>query len=154
MYRWQKILIALGAIFLVIIVIFIVAFSILAPKTLTSDREIRIYLNKVIPIILSNMNKETFLLYAADQLKNSAKPEELEKVFGWYSKLGKFKEKKGLSIQLFSITHHVSSGQILGRYIVNADFERGPAEVKVAVIKEGTDWKILEFFINSEAFID
>ena len=100
------------------------------------------------------MNKETFLLYADDQLKNSAKPEEVEKLFRLYStKLGKFKEYKDLSIQQVFIRVE-SGGRIFGQYIVGADFERGLAEIKVTVIKEDADWKILEFTIKSMALLD
>jgi len=40
------------------------------------------------------LNKETLFQYADDQFKNSAKPEEYEKIFNWFAKLGKFKKYK------------------------------------------------------------
>ena len=141
----------LGAIFLAVVIIGIIGFSILAVKGSALDRESKAYVDKVVPIILSNLKKEIFLQYADDQLKNSVKPEELDRIFNWFSKLGKYKESKGQAI--ISITP--KTGEVITAYYeAQVEFETGPATIKVTTIKKGNEWKIIGFHINSMALVN
>jgi len=150
----KKILMVLGAIFLVIVLLGIIGFSILAVKGSALDKESKSYVDTVAPIILANLSKETLFEYADDQLKNSVKPEEFEKMFNWFSKLGNFveyKEPKGQA----NISITTESGKVItGYYEVFAEFETGPATVRIIIIKRGNDWKIIGFHINSPALFN
>lgn len=145
----KKTLIILGVIFIVLVVIGVIGFSILAVKGSALDKESKAYVDKVTPIILSNLKKETLFQYADEQLKNSVKPEEFEKIFNWFTKLGKFKEYKESKGQA-TISITPKSGKVItGYYEAQAEFETGPATIKVTTIKRGNDWKIIGFHINS-----
>ena len=141
----------MGSIFLVLIVIGVIAFSTLYVKGSALDKESKAYVDEITPVILSNLTKETFFQYADEQLKNSATPEKFEKIFNWLSKLGEFKEYKGSSGQAnISITPETGK-LITGHYEAQAEFETGPATVKITIIKRGNKWKIIGFNINSMA---
>ena len=60
------------------------------------DDESRLYIDKVTPKILANLNKQTLFQYASDELKNAASPEEIDQIFNMYFNLGQFKEYKGM----------------------------------------------------------
>ena len=150
----KKILIIIGAVFLVLAIISIIGFSFLAVKGASLDKESKTYVDKVTPMILANLNKETLFRYADDQLKNSAKPEEFEKIFNWFLKLGKFKEYKGAKGQA-NISINTKSGKVItGYYEAQAEFETGPATIKITTIKKGNDWRITGFHINSLALVN
>ena len=105
------------------------------------------------PIILSNLTKETLFKYSDAQLKASAKPEEFDKLFKMFSKLGRFKEyKESMGQAHISITNKGKS--IYGKYVAKVDFETGPATLKITTVKKGSNWKIFNFHIDSMALLN
>jgi hypothetical protein len=150
----KKILIILGSIFAILILVGIISVSILAFKGAALDKESKAYVDEVTPKILENLNQETLFQYSSDELKNSASPEEFDKLFNWFTKLGKFKEYKGSKGQAgISITTERGK-QVTGNYIAQAEFENGPATINITIIKKGNNWQILGFRINSMALVN
>ena len=120
----------------VLIVAGVIVFSLLAIKGTALDKESKAYVDEVVPIILTDLNKETLFQYASDELKNSASPEQFNRIFYWFSKLGQFKEYKGSKGEAtLSVT--IGKGkQITGCYEAKAEFESGPATIKITTIKK------------------
>ncbi len=147
----KKALMILGGIFALLIVAGVISFSVLAVKAAALDKESKAYVDEVTPKILANLNKETLFQYASVELKNSASPEEFDKIFNWFAKLGQFKEYKGSSGQAnISITTERGK-QITGVYQAQAEFENGPATIEITTIKKGDNWQVIGFHINSMA---
>jgi len=123
----------------------------LVVKAMSLDKESKEYVDEVTPKILENLNQETLFQYASDELKKSATQEEFDKIFKFFGKLGKFKEyrdsKGGANI---SITTGRGK-QITAAYEAHAEFENGPAVIKVAIIKKNDKWQVVGFHINSMA---
>jgi len=146
----KKLFTYLGVLFAVILVIGIVTFGIMASQGKGLDEESEAYVNNVTPIILTAMDKETLFQYADDQLINSASPEEFDKIFHWFQKLGKLNEYKGCSGQA-NINVNQTGKTVTAYYEANAEFDSGDALIKVTTIKRGDEWKIIGFHINSLA---
>ena len=142
----------LGGIVAVLIVAGIIGFSVLAVQGKGLDKESKAYVDKVTPIILANLNKETLFTYASDELKNSLSPAEFDKIFNWFTKLGQFKEYKGSNGQTNISVTTEKGKQIIGLYEAQAVFEKGPATIKITVIKKGGEWQVIGFHIDSMAF--
>jgi uncharacterized membrane protein required for colicin V production len=85
----------LGLIFAGLILVGVIAFVVIAFKGSALDKESKAYVDEVTPKILADLRKETLLTYASDELKNAVKPEDMDKLFVWFKKLGQFKEYKG-----------------------------------------------------------
>jgi hypothetical protein len=147
----RKILIVLGSIFAVIIVVGVIGFSILAVKGGALDEESKAYVDDVTPKILTSLNQETLFQFASDELKSSASQEEFDKIFNWFGKLGKFVEYKESKGQANISVTTQSGKQITARYEAQAEFEAGPAAIKVSIIKKGESWQVVGFNINSMA---
>ena len=147
----KKTLMILGGIFGVLIILGVVGFSILAVKGSALDEESKAYVDDVTPKILANLTTENLFQYASDELKNSAPEEEFVKLFNWLNKLGQFieyKESKGQA----NISVTTQNGkQITAYYEALAEFETGPATIKVTTIKKGDNWQVIGFHINSMA---
>ncbi|MHC4149868.1 MAG: hypothetical protein ACYSR5_10335 [Planctomycetota bacterium] len=150
----KKTLMILGGIFASLIVIVVIAFSVLAVKGAVLDKESKAYVDKVTPIILTNLSKETLFKHASDELKNSASPEEFDKIFNWFAKLGQFKEYKGSSGGVNISVTTARGKQITGRYQAQAEFENGPATIKITTIKKGDNWQVIGFHIDSMALVN
>jgi len=150
----KKTLMILGGIFAILIVAGVIGFSLLAIKGKKLDKESKTYVDEVVPIILSNLNKETLFQYASDELKNSASSEQFDKIFNWFGKLGQFKEYKGSTGQANILVMAGRGKQITGLYEAKAEFESGPATVKIATTKKENAWHIIGFHINSMALLN
>ncbi len=147
----KKTLMILGGIFAILIVAGVVGISVFAVKGTALDEESKVYIDEVTPKILANLNKQTLFQHASDELKNSASPEEFDKIFNWFAKLGQFKEYKGSSGQANISVTTERGKQITGIYQAQAEFENGPATIKLTIIKKGNNWQIMGFNINSMA---
>jgi hypothetical protein len=147
----KKTLMILGGIFAVLLIAGVIGFAIIAMKGNALDKESKAYVDQVTPIILANLNKETLFKYASDELKKSASPEDFDKIFTWFTKLGQFKEYKGSKGQANISVTTEKGKQITGVYQAQAGFEKGPATINITTIKKGDKWQIIGFHINSMA---
>ena len=139
----------LGVIFAVLIIAGVITFSVLAVKAIALDKESKAYVDEVTPKILANLTKETLFQYASSELKNSASPEDFDKLFNWFDKLGQFKEYKGSNGQAVISFTTERGKQTTGVYQAQVEFESGPATVKITTIKKGESWEIMGFHLNS-----
>ena len=39
----------------------------------------------------------------------------------------------------------------IGRYVIPATFERGPGTVRMTIVRDGSHWRIAEFYVRAEA---
>ena len=150
----KKFLIAMGGIFGVVILLAIIGIVTIAIKGSALDKESKAYVDEVAPIILADLRQETLLKYASDDLKSAAKPEDLNKVFNWFKKLGKF-QKYSESTGQANISITTQSGKVItGHYLAQAKFETGPAQVRIVTVKKGDQWFVQLFKIDSMALLE
>lgn len=147
----KKTLMILGGIFAILIVAGMIGFSVIAIKGKSLDDESKAYVDHVAPAILSSLNKETLFVYSSDELNKSASPAEFDKIFYWFAKLGRLKEYKGSKGQANILFTTEKGQQITGNYEAYAEFEKGPATIKLVTIKKGDKWQVMGFHINSMA---
>jgi hypothetical protein len=146
----KKTLIIIG----ILVLAGVIGVSTLAIKGAALDKESKAYVDEVTPKILSNLTKETLFQYSSDELKKSAPPEEMDKLFNMFAKLGKFEEYKG-STGGANISVTTEKGKVItGNYRAKAKFENGPAEIDIKAIKKGNNWQVLGFYINSKVFLN
>ncbi len=149
----KKLFIGLGIAFAIIIVALVILFSIAFVKGSALDKEAKAYVDKVTPIILADLKKETLFKYASDQLKTSVSDEQMDEVFALFKRLGTFVKYNGSSGgTTMSVTSEYGK-RITGSYEATADFSNGPATIEITLIKNGDKWGILGFHINSNALI-
>ncbi len=137
-----------GGIFAVLTVVGVIGFWLLLGKGTTLDKESKAYIDKVTPIILANLNKETLFKYASEELKDAPFQDTM---FALFAKLGQFREYKGSNGQTDISGTTTEEKQITGLYHAQAEFESGPATIKLSIIKKGDNWKIIGFQISSAA---
>ena len=141
----------LGLIFAVVILVGVVGFVVIFLKGSSLDKESKAYVDEVTPKVLADLRKETLLIYASDELKSAVKPEEMDKLFTWFKKLGQFKEYKGSTGQA-NISLTTQAGKVItGQYLAQAEFDTGPAQVQIVTVKKGDKWFVQMFRVNSMA---
>lgn len=149
----KQILIAFGCIFLVLVIVVVILISFATVKGKALDTESRVYVNKVVPIILEDLNKDKLFEYSSKELINSASTEEFDNFFVLVKKLGEFKGAEdavgGARISYMSNEDNNTTAQ----YKVNAEFETGQAVVSIGIVKRDEKWLITGFRIDSDALM-
>lgn len=148
----KKTLMILGGIFLVIVIVAVIGFSIIATKGSALDEESKAYVDEVVPKILADLNQETLFQYASPELIDSASQEEFDKLFNWFNKLGEFKEYKEATGQAH-MQYTAQGKTISAQYVANVEFDTGPASVLVGIVKRNESWQIINFRVDSIALI-
>ncbi len=90
----KKILIILGSIFAILILVGVIGFSVLAVKGTALDEESKQYAEDAIVSIISGWDKQEIIKRASPEFIAAATEEGLDKVFGFYRKLGELREYK------------------------------------------------------------
>ncbi len=149
MFNQKKLLIYFFVIFSISLIVIIILMSRSDEKL---NKESKLYVDNVLPIILKDLDEKTFLKFASPELKKAVPKEKFHKIFNIYKKLGKFEKyigSKGKAKKSFTL-----KGQkwIYANYIAAAKFTNGDAKIKLTVIKENGNWYIYYFKISSTAF--
>jgi hypothetical protein len=150
----KKGLMALGAITLTVIVGITIVFAIMSVMGPKFDSESKKFVEETVPIICSSWNYQDLTCRASTELLNSASDEDFKLVFKNFSeKLGHLKKHK-VSAGEARIGFFIQNGKVVtADYIVDAEFDKGPATIHIRLIKRGDKWQYKQFFINSPAFI-
>lgn len=149
----KKFLVISGGVFIALIIVAVIGFAIIAKKGSELDKESKSYIDHTVPIILSDLTKETFYKYASQTVIESTSEEDLDKLISAYKKLGDFKkyeESKGQA----GMHYNAQGKTITAEYIAKVEFESGPAKISIALIKHNQEWKIQMFRIDSKVFLD
>lgn len=150
----KKILTIFGAVFLLLLIVSVIGFALLAKTGNALDKESKQYVDTVIPKITSTWNKQSLIEHASPEFMQSINSNDLDKLINIFQKLGKLKSYNGANGQA-NISVTPQNGKIItAAYSGKADFESGPAEIQVNLIKHGDKWQILGFRINSRALLE
>jgi hypothetical protein len=150
----KKALMILGGIFILVIVLLVGGLAILHVQGRALDRESKAYVDAAIPAIVAKWDINEIERRISPEFKATLKDGDLEKVVRFFSKLGKLKEYKGAKGES-NIKVLLGKGErITAAYVAYADFERGPAKIKMTLIKHGDGWQIYGLHINSRVFFE
>ena len=149
----KKFFTVLGIIFATLIIIGAIGLGISARQGRQLDAESKAYVDEVVPKILTDLTPETFYVYASEEFTKAVPRKKLESLCNLFKKLGRFIKYNG-SEGDSKTTLMNNQKSVLAEYVASADFEKGPAEVRVALIKHDDKWYVLYFNINSEAFLE
>jgi len=150
----KKVIMALGYIFLVCIVAIVAAAVALAIWGKKLDRESHAYIDSAVPVIAAEWNVEELKKRASPEFNDAVDYDILEEDFSsLQEQLGKLAEYKG-STGDSNITVSLSGYQITADYTAIAEYEEGSVEIRIALVRRGGQWKILDFTVSPEAAAD
>ena len=116
------------------------------------DSESKEYVDKTIPILVSEWNPEELKSRADNGLLPYLKEPQLENLYTMFRKLGHLKSyngSKGEAKLHLNLPRGVST---TASYVATAEFENGTGTISMLLVKRGDDLKILGFQINSPFF--
>jgi hypothetical protein len=150
----KKALMVLGAIFIGVIVLLAGSFAIIALKGRALDRESKAYADAAIPAIAANWDIKEIEKRASPEFKASLRAGDLEKLVLIFSKLGKLQNYQGAKGEANIQVMLPKGVRITATYVAYADFARGPAEIKMTLIKHDDEWQIYGIHIDSKVFLE
>ena len=153
----KKLLTVLGLVFLFIIVLIAVGISVTAVQGSALDKESKAYVDRNLPLIISQWDEAELLSRASPEFIQNTKRKELDKYFAVLSeKFGKMQSYEGSDGQSY-VNYRVLSSRngkvVTAIYTVKVVFDAGPAAIKVTLIKHSDQWQIECFNINSDVLI-
>ena len=150
----KKVLMLFGGVFLVMAVLGIVGFTIVAIKGSGLDKESKQYADTAIPAIISGWEMSQLQQRASPEFKAVMKDGDWEKLYAMYRRLGKLKTFNGCQ-GLSNMSFTTAQEKVISAvYAATADFETGPAQIQLSLIKHGAEWQIMGFRINSKLFLE
>jgi hypothetical protein len=149
----KKLLMILGAIFAILVVIVGIALAYFAYTGGALDKESKAYADSAIPAITANWDMAELQNRLSPEFKTTLKSGDLEKLYAQFRRLGPLRKYNGVRGDA-TIGVTPNGKMVTARYIGSAEFETGPAEVLLALIRHGDQWQILGFRINSRVFLE
>jgi len=150
----KKFFIVLGAIFLGLIVLGALGIWFVAVRGNALDKESKAYADAAIPAIVTTWLDQVLLDKASPEFKQQVTPVQVYRMFRWWeSSVGRLQKCEGAQGQsLMSVTSQ-NGKTISAKYSAKAQFEKGQAEIALALIKYGDQWQIRGFEVTSPQLV-
>jgi hypothetical protein len=149
----RKFFTGLGVLTAVVFVAGAAGFFFLANQGRALDRASKAYVADSVTAIAAHWDADEFFKREGPELRARVKPGDIRALFdAAKSALGPLVEFRGsqgeAEIAVLDSKHRVSA-----RYIARGRFQGGEAEIKLLLVKQGDDWMIEGFHINSTALM-
>ena len=152
----------LGAVLLAVLVMVGALAAVYVPKGFALERSAVAYMETNVPLIVANWDSSEVTKRAAPEFLVPAVQEGLPTLFAQLSKLGKLKslgKPEGgvvvadLQLAIAKNQLHLRSRDqrlqpISAELVADAVFDAGPARVKMTLVRRGSDWRIIGFWVG------
>jgi hypothetical protein len=117
------------------------------------DTMSKAYVEESVVAIAANWDANELWKRASPRLRTMTKPDEIRGLFeAAKDALGPLLEYRGSQGQAMMWAMN-SQTKVSAQYVANCSFQRGNAQVQIALIKQGDRWMIEGFHINSSALM-
>lgn len=149
----KKVFIVLGGIFLVVLIIGGGGITYMAITGNALDRQSKAYADTAIPAIVDGWNEGALETRESPEFRTDVNRPDLDRGFSMLRKLGNLKRYDGAKgeARIWITPEH--GKQITASYIGSAEFDGGPAQIILRLIKHGNQWQILAFRVNTPLFL-
>jgi len=145
----KKVLMVLGVIFICLVLIGAVVFSGFYYFARGLDKDAKMYIDGVVPIIITSWNSEELINRASSEFLQDIPADKVESLFDTLSKqIGQLKEYKGATGKVKVKISPRGKPIILADYLAEAVFEKAPAKIKIQVIRRNDKWRIVGFLVQ------
>ena len=122
------------------------------PFILSPEKEAQKFVDKVIPEIVTNWEEMVLVRYAHPEFHQTFPRDRIEELFFSFRQLGHLQTYRPAKGEIMEVKTSTGRKYTNGRYVAEADFEKGTASIHVAITKENQQWMITAFHVNPKAF--
>jgi hypothetical protein len=148
----KKLLIILGAIFLVLLVFGGVALIISIVRGTALDKESSAYADAALRDIVSQWSEKALLDRASPEFKQAVTIDQLDGDFRFCGLLGALQHADPMRGGATIFWDNKRGKIITGNYTTKAQFENADATITLRLIKHGDQWQILKFDVQAPGF--
>jgi len=148
----KKTLMILINVFVVLVVLALVVIAFVVVKGAALDKESKQFVDAAVPAIAAEWNIAEIQNRASPEFKASVKAANLEKLVRMVRELGKFKAYNGAKGYAYPYVSSEHGKLLVATYVATADFENGPAEIKISLVKHGDRWQLFGLHVTSKVF--
>jgi len=138
----------LGVTAAIAIVAVIIAGGLLARRGFSLDAEAKAYVDQAVVAICGNWDQQQLIDRAAPELLAAMKTNSLAGVFERASRVGPLLKYEGANGQASMIVYN-GNAKITANYVATAQFEKGEATIKFALVKDDGGWRISGFHVDA-----
>jgi tetratricopeptide (TPR) repeat protein len=149
----KKALMILGGLVLLAIVVALVYLGVLLYIGRGLDKESKDYADTAIQAIVSGWRITELQQRATPKLKSDLNAAGAEKLFAMFRRLGNLKEYKGSTGEASILVTPERGKEVTAKYVATTQFDAGPAEITLSLIKQGDQWQIGRFVVDSPVFL-
>jgi len=150
----KRLLVALGAIFGLVLVCAICGIAFLALSARGLSKESQAYVDDAIPAITLHWSRDELENRASPEFSRGINNEDLMKLLSLFHRdLGGLQKYKGATGGAWVVFNR-SGKDITADYVASADYERAPATIRIKLIRHGERWQILALHVDSKAFLE
>ena len=147
----KKILTILGAIFICLILVGVIAISGLYYYFSGLNKESKAYVDEVIPMIVTSWNSKELINRVSPEFLQVVSAEKIGLLFSTLSEqIGPLKDYKG-STGKAKVTITPKGKVIAANYLAKAVFEKAPAKIEIQTILLDNKWQIEGFRVTLDA---
>jgi Na+-transporting methylmalonyl-CoA/oxaloacetate decarboxylase gamma subunit len=147
----KKLLIFLGAVFLVLMIVIAALIGYTAFTGNALDKESKAYVDAAVPAIVSSWNEQELLKRASPEFQKATGPADVDRLCRWLRTLGQLQKYEGSQGQATIAVTPQTGKVVSAHYSAKVAFDRGRATIEISLIKRGNAWQIAGFKVNSPA---
>lgn len=153
--QWVNRVLRITGIFFVVVMVIVTCFVAYAKvRGGKLDATSKAYANEAIPAIFNHFDVDEMRRRESVQFAQAMTDEKLNNAFRKLRTLGAAKHIDPATGQAnINFNPADRSVQVTAFYVAKAEFESGPAEIRLRLISVLDRWYVLGFFVNSEALI-
>jgi hypothetical protein len=137
-----------GLVMAVVVVAGAIGIGILVYKGSALDTESKAYVDQAVQAIASTWSKQQLLDRASPELRDKAKPPELDAMFDTLSRLGPLVAYEGATGQAQMSYTTGWGSNVWASYVAKARFQNGAATFHIGLVKRDGQWMIHNFHVD------
>ena len=145
---------ALGYIFLALIIVIAAVIGTLAVIGNRLDKESKAFVDAAIPAIAAHWDINEIQKRASPEFDGDVNYDDLAQDLDELRQMGKLVEYKGSVGQSNITVSFQLSYEITADYSASADFETASADIRISLIRHDGQWQILDIQVNPEEFTE
>lgn len=150
----KKTLAVLGAVFLAIVAVVAIALGWGYYSVWASEGDATSYVDRTVQAIVTDWNIQAFIAESSPELLQVAPSDKMRPIFETFStRLGPLKAYNGATRERYYVNLVPWNRFITFSYTADATFEKGPAKIRIGIIRRGGQWKLTDFFVVSDTLM-
>jgi len=150
----KRTLLSLATVILVFVAIALLVSGAGYYSATSREGEARAYVDKIVPAVVSRWSTGDLLANASREMLRDVTLDRIDTLFASFKqRLGHLRAYGGAQRENFFFSFTTRGRVLTYVYLVTAQFERGPANIRVRAVWRDGQWKLSDFYVISDSLV-